>query len=258
MLKVHYPRLIKVMACLCQDISSNLLEFKTLCALRKILPEGAELVDHGSHPFEEALNTLTHGVGFLLACIGAVVLLYNSYDSPRTVYYACCIYAFTLLFLYLSSTVYHSVYANKFWTDVLKILDHAAIYLLIAGSYTPYCMISFGDHPYGNLILFTEWACACLGILMIFITLRVDVPFADVIELVLYIFMGWAISFVWEEANEKVGEDAIRLLMYGKLWNRAEQCGCVVVSRDRFYRRHGIHWWNSVLSCRKARCASNR
>lgn len=183
------------------------------------MPEGAKLVDHGSHPFEEALNTLTHGVGFLLACLGSIVLLHNAYDSTRTIYYACCIYSFTLLFLYLSSSVYHSFYANKFWTDVLKILDHAAIYLLIAGTYTPYCMISLGDHPYGRAILVMEWTCACLGILMIFITLRVNIPYADVAELILYIVMGWAISFVWEEAHEKVGEAAILLLTYGKFIN---------------------------------------
>src|SRR3954470_13965660 len=114
---------------------------------------------------EELANSLTHGVGLALSVIGAPVLIVvaaSTRDAWRIV--AACIYAATLIMLYAASTLYHSVRNvnhKEFWQRV----DHAAIYLLIAGTYTPFTLISLRG-PWGWSLFGVVWTLALAGVLL--------------------------------------------------------------------------------------------
>ena len=97
---------------------------------------------HEYSVIEEVIHAATHGVGVLLSIGGLSWMLYLSIEAAdpwRIV--ASSIYGATLISLFLASTVYHSMYASRH-RDIFKLLDHCAIYLLIAGSYTPFLLVA--------------------------------------------------------------------------------------------------------------------
>jgi hemolysin III len=112
---------------------------------------------------EELLNSLTHGVGTVLAAVGLVLLvilaaLYG--DGWRLLSFT--IYGGCLVFLYLASTLYHSARRPR-PKHFYRLLDHSAVYLLIAGTYTPFLLVSLRD-PIGWTMLAVVWGLALLGI----------------------------------------------------------------------------------------------
>src|ERR1044071_3762710 len=91
---------------------------------------------------EELANSITHGVGLALSVAGFVVLLVLSIMQGSAWHIiGCSVFGVTLILAYLASTLYHSLHRSSF-KDVLQILDHSAIYLLIAGTYTPFTLIN--------------------------------------------------------------------------------------------------------------------
>lgn len=113
---------------------------------------------------EEIANSITHGIGTGLSVIGGIVLivfaaLYG--DAWRIVSFS--IYSVTLVTLYLASTLYHSVRDLRLKT-IFKVLDHACIYLLIAGTYTPFLLVSLRG-PWGWTLLGVIWGVALVGII---------------------------------------------------------------------------------------------
>ncbi len=133
----------------------------------------------------ERFNGLTHLSGALLALAGAVALIVLAAlkaDPWRIVSFS--IYGATLFFLYLSSTLYHSVRGRA--KDVFRKMDHAAIYLLIAGTYTPFTLVTLNG-PWGWSLFGVVWGLAILGIVQ-------EIWFARgarVLSLVIYLLMGW-------------------------------------------------------------------
>src|SRR3984893_4749521 len=116
---------------------------------------------------EELVNSITHGVGLVLSIAGFAVLLTLAVmhgSAPRIV--SCAIYGSTLICVYASSTLYHGITAPRF-KHVLKIFDHCAIYLLIAGTYTPFLLVNLGS-GWGWSLLGVIWGLAMTGILLKF------------------------------------------------------------------------------------------
>ena len=114
-------------------------------------------------PTEELINTLTHGVGAFLSVIGFLLLLSDplAADDPvRVVSY--CIYGVSLILLFLSSTMYHGVKQPNL-KKRFKLCDHCAIYLLIAGTYTPLMLLCV-DNKFGHIMLAFIWLLAVAGI----------------------------------------------------------------------------------------------
>jgi len=103
---------------------------------------------------EEVFNSVTHGVGLVLSIIASFILLnvasYHSYLCQI----ACGIFSFTLFFMYLSSTLYHSCVYQPCARHVFHVLDYSSIFLLIAGTYTPILLIGFRHSPFHSLIVF--------------------------------------------------------------------------------------------------------
>lgn len=135
---------------------------------------------------DELANTLTHGLGVALALSGLAVLvtLASLHHSPRQLV-SYSIYGVTLVMLYATSTAYHGVKMPRA-KRLLRILDHAAIYLLIAGTYTPFALISLRG-VWGWSLLGIIWALAATGVVFkIFFIGRF--PRTSV---VIYLGMGW-------------------------------------------------------------------
>jgi hemolysin III len=133
----------------------------------------------------ERFNGITHLSGALLALAGAVVLVVLSAlkaDPWRIV--SLSIYGATLFFLYVASTLYHSTRGRA--KDVLRKLDHAAIYLLIAGTYTPFTLVTLGG-PWGWSLFGVVWGLAIVGIVQELWLAKG----ARVFSLVIYLLMGW-------------------------------------------------------------------
>ncbi|HKG20451.1 MAG TPA: hemolysin III family protein [Blastocatellia bacterium] len=136
--------------------------------------------------YEELLNSITHGLGLALSIAGFLVLLVLSIIRGDAWHIAgCSVFGVTLIFLYGASTLYHSFKALHL-KRVLRILDHSAIYLLIAGTYTPFTLVNLRG-PWGWSLFAAVWILAALGI--VFKVFFVD-RFA-VVSTVIYLLMGW-------------------------------------------------------------------
>eukprot|EP00924_Labyrinthula_sp_SR-Ha-C_P008106 maker-scaffold_11-snap-gene-3.4-mRNA-1 protein AED:0.00 eAED:0.00 QI:19/1/1/1/1/1/2/823/451 len=196
-------------------------QFKTLRQKEDKLTELQPLnvIDYGNYVFEEILNSLTHGTGAVLSLAGSIVLIYNSIDQTkdRLVFYSSLIYSFTLVFLFSASGLYHSSFSSKGLSKALHLVDHSAIYLLIAGTYTPFCLVSLQDHWSGTWMFIVEWSFAFFGVCLTLLKEKVSIPFFSVLELFLYLAMGHMLYLVWEDVTTEnlVPKEAIELLVYG-------------------------------------------
>jgi len=134
----------------------------------------------------EVMNTITHGIAAGLSIAGLsvlVVLAVLKGDPWRIVSFS--IYGGTLVALYVSSTLYHGIQTPRV-KKVLRHLDHAAIYLLIAGTYTPFALVMIRG-GWGWFLFLTVWALAALGVTIKTFT----VDRFEVFSLMLYLVMGW-------------------------------------------------------------------
>ncbi|MFZ7103060.1 MAG: PAQR family membrane homeostasis protein TrhA [Peptococcaceae bacterium] len=137
---------------------------------------------------EEIFSSITHGIGALLSVAALVILVaYASIHGDAWRIVSFSIYGFTLFFLYLSSTLYHSIFHEK-TKRVLRIFDHSSIFLLIAGSYTPITLVSMRG-VWGWILFSMVWLIAIIGIILKSISLDK----MKRISIFLYIFMGWLI-----------------------------------------------------------------
>jgi hemolysin III len=135
---------------------------------------------------EEVANSLTHGVGLALSVAGFIVLVVLAAmrgSAWRIV--SCTVYGSTLVCLYTASTLYHGTRSRRL-KRVLKVCDHSAIYLLIAGTYTPFLLVNLRG-SWGWSLLAVIWGLAMAGILF-------KVWFVEhfpVLSTVVYVLMGW-------------------------------------------------------------------
>lgn len=158
---------------------------------------------------EEKFNTISHGVGAVLAMVGMIVLI--NANSHKSVYatFAIIIYSISLISMLTVSTIYHAV-ENRIWKLRTRILDHINIYYLIAGTYTPVALITLINGN-GWLIFGTVWGIAAVGtILKLFFTGKFEI-----ISLLLYLAMGWLIVLDFQNLVDNTSENGINLLMLG-------------------------------------------
>ncbi len=159
---------------------------------------------------EEQLNTLTHAIGAALSIVGLVLLLAltaNMNDIWRTV--SVAVYGTSLLLLYLASTLYHGSQSPQ-RKHFFKTLDHCAIYLLIAGSYTPFLLVTMRE-SLGWPLFAVVWSLAALGI-----TLKlVFRNRLKILRVCTYVVMGWLIVFASAELQRQLPAGGIHLLVAG-------------------------------------------
>jgi hemolysin III len=139
---------------------------------------------------EESLNTFTHGLGAIAAIVGLIFLLLRVDGIYEQ--FACLVYGLSMILMFLSSTFYHCARRPDLRV-FLKVVDHSAIYLLIAGTYTPFMLLAIGGEV-GLVGMMIVWSIALVGITCkIFANKRF--PKLSVIT---YLLMGWvAIFFIY-------------------------------------------------------------
>ena len=139
----------------------------------------------GYSPREEWANRLSHGLGLLLGGLGLVLLLHKGWDQGPRVLLSYGVYGASLVLLYLASTLYHSVSSvtARRWS---KLFDHCAIYLLIAGTYTPFLLVAL-DTTLAQGLMVVIWGLALAGVVFKLIFIN---RFKKV-SLFTYLMLGW-------------------------------------------------------------------
>ena len=187
---------------------------------------------------EEVANSLTHGVGFVLALVGLVVLLVSAAGrGDAWVIVTSAIYGTTLIMLYLASTLYHAL-ARTRARDVFRRLDHAAIYLLIAGTYTQFVLVTMRG-PWGWTLFGVSWGLAVLGI-----TAKAAFgPRWPILSTTIYILMGWLVLVALGPVVRHVPGGALAWLVAGGL---SYTVGVVFFAWERLRFGHAV-WHLFVL-----------
>ena len=189
--------------------------------------------------YGERFNAWTHLVGALLACLGAVWLIVSAglQGDPWKVV-SVSIYGVTLLLLYSVSTLYHSTRGRT--KVILRKLDHLSIYLLIAGSYTPFCLVTLRG-PWGWSLFGIVWGLAVLGMLQE-IKPRSE---ARVLSIVIYAVMGWIVLVAVNPLLQVLGTAGFAWLAAGGVFYTV---GIIFFAFDRRFRHwHGI-WHLFVIA----------
>ena len=193
-------------------------------------------------PGEEIANSITHGVGAVLSLAGlAALLVVGALRGGAARIASFSIYGTTLVLLHLASTLYHALVRPKA-KRVFRILDHAAIYLVIAGTYTPFAVLSV-DKPMGWIVLGSIWAVAIIGI-----TLKsVFIGRFAIMSTAAYVLMGWAGVPMIRDLYRTLPLAAIALLIGGGV---AYTLGVVFYAWKRLPFAHMVwHLWVLAGAC---------
>jgi hemolysin III len=198
------------------DMQSNLLGYQMCHTLYKLAAEqGIDVCLDGNRVFDEVLNAVTHGIGFVLSIHGNVFMGSEIRDKPEYYAYGLVPFCIAMIALFLSSTLYHSFHAlGRTVNRIFCILDHTAIYLLIAGSFNPLLVVILHDLWWSHYVLAGTWAIAVVGIIF---TIRYEGPLKMHIENFLYLAMGWSVVPYVGVVFERLPNMAIGLLAAGGL-----------------------------------------
>jgi len=159
---------------------------------------------------EELANVITHGLGLFLSIIGFVVLTVISLSRGDVLsIVSCTVYGASLVILYGASTFYHSSTSHRLKKN-MQVVDHCCIYLLIAGSYTPFGMMILGD-SFGRWLMIGIWTFAILGCLAKLV-IRDRFPAVNVVS---YLIMGWLGVFAIQPLLNAIGEAPVALAIAG-------------------------------------------
>ena len=190
-------------------------------------------------PGEEIANSITHGIGILLAIAALCILIvFASRHGDAWHVVSVCVYATTLILLYTASTLYHSIQTQRL-KGFLQNLDHSAIYLLIAGTYTPFTLVSLRG-AWGWSLFGVVWGLAVLGIVLQFMPAKPR----KAVSLMLYVGMGWSVVAAVKPLIQSVQTGGILFLVLGGL---AYTMGIFFYVRDKMNYNHAI-WHLFVLA----------
>jgi hemolysin III len=184
------------------------------------------------HRIEEWLNSATHGLGALLSVIGTVVLIVaasQSGDAWKIVSFS--IFGASLILLYSASALYHGTRHPRL-RALFKTLDHCAIFLLIAGTYTPFLLVNMRG-PTGWTLMAIIWSLAISGVAL-------KLVFGNRFRLArvgIYIAMGWLIVFASSDLVANLSEQALYLMVAGGI---AYTAGVVFYLADRIPYMHAV------------------
>lgn len=159
---------------------------------------------------EELLNSISHGVGALFGIMGTVLCVIkaaNTGDPWRIV--SSAIFGVTVLLLYLMSCLYHALKVNMA-KRVFRVIDHCTIFLLIAGTYTPFTLVTLRG-TIGWWLFGVVWGMAVLGITLNAISLK---KFSK-ISVACYLIMGWAIIAAFQPLADALSPEGVALLIWG-------------------------------------------
>ena len=187
---------------------------------------------------EEIANSLTHGLGLVLSVAGlAVLVTFAALRDDAWTVIGCAVFGASLVLLYGASTCYHLLRPPR-WKSALRVADHAAIFLLIAGSYTPFLLVSLRG-PWGWSLFGVVWAIAVAGIVLkLFYTGRFRL-----LSTILYLFMGWIVLIAVKPLVQALPRSSVILLFAG---GAAYSAGTLFYMWKRLPYHHAV-WHLFVL-----------
>ena len=195
----------------------------------------AETIIKPYDPKEEKFNIISHGLGIIFSVVAFVMMIKVSVDKGSSYIVASIIYGISLIILYTASTLYHSakeLNARK----KLKVFDHAAIYVLIAGTYTPFLLITLRG-TWGWTLLGVVWGAALIGVIFkIFYAGKFKVA-----STVAYVLMGLIIVVAINPLKQNLAPEGLTLLWVGGAFYII---GAVFYVLDKIPANHAIfHTW---------------
>jgi len=188
---------------------------------------------------EELANRLTHGAGALLSLVAVSLLVERAleqHDASRVV--AVSIYGGAMIIFYCLSTAYHSV-TKPYLRYIFRILDHSSIFLMIAGSYTPFSMVTLRG-PWGWALLSAAWGLGAVGVVLNILT----VHRLRYLGLILYLALGWMALFALKPLSAGLAGKGLALFFWG---GGAYTVGVLFYLWDRIPFNHAI-WHLFVLA----------
>jgi len=183
-------------------------------------------------PLEERTNIVTHAIGLVLSVLGLLLMLLRAGDTGDVLrVVSAAIFGGGLIALYTASTLYHSARDTKIRSR-LRINDHASIYLLIAGTYTPITLVTLNGWI-GWTIFGVTWGMALTGVILkLFFTGRYQL-----LSTLMYVFMGWIIIFAIKPLMNKLPSEGFAWLVAGGI---AYTTGAVLYSIKKIHFNHAI------------------
>lgn len=162
---------------------------------------------------EEIANAVTHGVAALMSIAGLAILVgfAVAYSGSPTVITAVSVFGASMIFLYVASTLYHAI-PNPKAKQILQRLDHSMIFVLIAGSYTPFCLVTLKGVT-GIGLCIAVWSIAIVGIALQGVLIKQS----KWLNSLLYLAMGWLVLLVIEPLIESLPNTGLWLLTAGGL-----------------------------------------
>ena len=180
----------------------------------------------------EVLNSVTHGIGFVLSIVATVFLILKGIENEDTLeVFSYVIYGLSMCALYLASTLYHSFSFTKA-AGIFKIIDHSSIFILIAGSYTPFALVAIGGR-FGWFIFIAQWSIAIFGIVGKILFLNKMKKFSTL----LYILMGWFGIIAMPQMASAIGSGGIAWLIAG---------GVTYTVGTIFYTHDDLKFWHVI------------
>jgi hemolysin III len=181
---------------------------------------------------EEKINIASHAIGLVLGVVALVFLLNLSMRHGNAWHIVSfSIFGMSLVILYAASTVYHSVKELELRSR-LRVIDHASIYVLIAGTYTPFTLVTLNG-PIGWTIFGITWGMALCGIILkLFFTGKYNL-----VSTLMYVFMGWVIIFAINPLIASFPTDGLSWLVAGGM---AYTIGAIIYSIKKIKFNHAI------------------
>ena len=203
---------------------------KRICLKDRILPKYSK--------GEEIFNMTSHIVGAVLGIVATTLcVVFAAVNNNGYGIVSGAIYGVTMIILYTMSSIYHGLKPEMFSKKVFQILDHCSIFLLIAGSYTPFCLTIFREYDplLGWGIFAIIWIMAIIGIVLN----SIDIKKFKVFSMICYLAMGWCIIFTANLLPELLGKNGLILLVAGGI---AYSLGAILYGLGKKHK-----WMHSIF-----------
>jgi hemolysin III len=183
-------------------------------------------------PFEEKINIISHGIGIIMSVIASVFLIVKGIEDNNAInLFSYIIYGLSLTLLYSASTIYHNSKTESVRRK-LNIFDHASIYVLIAGTYTPYSLITLHGTT-GWIVFGIIWGLAISGVILkLFFIGKYKI-----LSTAMYVFMGWLMIIAISPMIENLSKEGLIWLLAGGI---SYTIGAVLYSIKKIKFNHAI------------------
>ena len=184
-------------------------------------------------PLEEKINIISHGIGIILSVIAFVLLIikYNVGSGDAMQLFSYVVYGLSLIILYSASTIYHNSKTENI-RNKLNVFDHASIYVLIAGTYTPFALITLSGNI-GWIVFGIIWSLAIIGV-----TLKLFfIGKFKIFSTIMYVLMGWLMIFAAKPLINNLSSEGLIWLLVGGI---SYTIGAVLYSVKKINYNHAI------------------